>query len=146
MSRADTVGNRRGHGTSVRLLIMPACLAVLLSGCASRDPDPFDSGDFVVFSEFDRTIRILDWEGFGGAQPARGNIVPQAECSGFFPKLDRFPQPATVRWHIDNESTEPAHSQDIDLTGVVSANTAGTTEFLFGADGVWSVRFSRSAP
>ncbi len=141
MSWADTVGNWRGHGTSVRLLIMSACLALLLSGSASRNPDPFYSRDFVVFSEYDRTIIIKDWEGFGGAQPAGGYVLPQAECSSFFPKLDHFPHSTTVRRQIDGGSSGQTHSQTIDFSGVVLANAAGATEFLFGADGVWSRSF-----
>lgn len=146
MPTADATVKLRERGSRLWLCIGVTSLSAVLSGCGSRDPNPFYSGDFVVFSEFDRTIRILNWEGFGGAQPARGNVLPQAECSSFFPKLDQFPQSTTVRWQIDNESTGPPHSQTIDLTGVVPANTAGTTEFLFGADGVWTVRFARSDP
>lgn len=144
MPTADATVNLRERVFRLWLCIGVTSLSTVLSGCGSRDPDPFYSGDFVVFSEYDRTIIIKDWEGFGGAQPAGGYVLPQSECSSFFPNLDQFPQSTTVRWQIDEESSGPTHSQTIDLNGVVPANTAGTTEFRFGADGVWSVRFVRS--
>ena len=113
------------------------------SGCARA---PWYSGEFVVLSNYDRTIVVKDWQEFGEAQPGRGFIGPGVEKSTFFPHLDRIPASTVVSWVIEEDDGGEVFSQKIDLQNIVPPNTDGYTEFLFGADGVWTVRFVQAVP
>lgn len=75
------------------------------------------------------------------AQPGRGYIVREGPKSSFFPKLDRIPESTIVSWVSEDDEDGPVHSQTIDLKGVVPKNTEGSTEFTFGENGIWSVKF-----
>jgi len=70
-----------------------------------------------------------------------GYISREGPKSSDFPKLDRIPESTVVSWVFDDDEDGPVHSQAIDLRGVVPKNIEGRTEFTFGEDGIWSVKF-----
>lgn len=133
------------NGAYLLLLALLSYPLTALAGCGSSPPMPYFSGEFSVSSKYGEPIIIKDWQGFGAAQPARGYIIPEADKIVFFPKLDRLPESTVVSWVLESDENGEVFSQEIDLKGVVPPNTEGQTEFTFGEDGKWTVRFVPAA-
>lgn len=124
-----------------RFLLITSLLVIAGGGCTDHSTY---SGDFSVINHSDQDTRILDWEGFGLAQPGRGNLHKnQPGNSGLaethFGRLKHVPSKTTVIWVAEGSPDE--HRQEIDLEQVIPQGAAGTTVFTLDAEGIWKVKF-----
>lgn len=114
-------------------------------GCKFMNHESYYSGKFVVTSKNEKLIIIKEWRNFDWAQPGDGYIAPETEASTSFQKLSQIPESTVVTWVFEGAPSEEVHSQTIDLKGVIPKNTEGYTNFTFGEDGIWTVKFVPTA-
>jgi hypothetical protein len=135
------------HIQSIICDVMCGLAMIALIGGCHHGPVPRGhySGKFRSINSSDHDIFIKICTGFGWESPDAGEMHASGTGGAevFFDPIPSFPEITTITW--DDRVTGKESSQTVMLKGVVPQGVDGVTEFEFGSDYQWTVRFVPSA-